>query len=80
MTLDGVDRSGHSLWCGHITQPPTCHGVGFAESVDRDCEIVRLLRERRDAHVFGVVINKLLVNFIGQDVNVLLGGDLHNCL
>src|SRR5437879_618535 len=38
--------------------------VGFTEAVDCNCQIVRCLRERCDAHVFRVVVDELLVNFI----------------
>ena len=72
------------MWCGsgssrplsrplrarQITEPPAGHRVGFAEAVDGDREVVGFLRERRDAHVFRIVVDELLVDFVGQNVNV----------
>ena len=65
MALDRIDCFGHRLGCRQITEAPACHGVCFAEAVHSDREIVRFLRERRDAHMFGIVINEFFVNFVG---------------
>ena len=80
MALNGIDRFGHCFRRGQIPKTPTRHRVGFAKAVDRDCQIVRFLGKRRDAHVLCIVINELLVNFVGQNVNVLLSGNINNRL
>ena len=64
MALDGIDRFDHGIGRCQITETPTGHRVGFTEAVDRNCQIVRCLGERCDAHVFRVVVDELLVNFI----------------
>ena len=78
MALNGIDRSGHRFRRGDISEPPTRHRVGFAESVNRDRQIVSLLRERRDADVFRIVINQFFVDLVGQDVDVFLRRDLND--
>ena len=75
VALNRIDRLGHRFRRSQITEPPASHRVGFAETVDRDREIVSFLRKRRDADVFGVVVNQLLVNFVRQNVDVFLGRD-----
>ena len=80
MALDGIDRFRHRFRRGEIAETPTRHRIGFAEPVDCDREIVGFLRERRDAHVLCAVINELLVNLVGQNINVLFSGDIDNRL
>ena len=80
MALDRINGFSHCFRRRQITEPPTCHGVGFAESVDGDGEVVRFFRQRRDADMFEVVVNEFLVNLVGQNVNVFLGRDLNDCL
>ena len=76
VALDVVDGFRDRFRRGQITEAPARHRVGFAETVDRDGEVVGFLRKRRDADVFRVVVNKLLVNFVGQNVDVFFGRDL----
>ena len=76
VALDRIDRLGDRFRRAHVAEPPAGHRVGFAEAVDRDRQIVSLLRERRDADVFRVVVNQLLVDLVGQNVDVFLRRDL----
>ena len=76
VALDRIDRLGDRFRRAHVAEPPARHRVGFAEAVDRDREVVGLLRERRDADVFRVVVNQLLVDLVGENVDVFLRCDL----
>src|SRR3954468_14743379 len=78
MALDVVDGFGHRFRRGQITETPSRHRVSFAETVDRDGEVVGFLRDRRDADVFRVVIDELLVNLVGENVDVFLRSDLND--
>ena len=80
MALDRIDCFGHRFLRRQITEAPAGHGVCFAEAVNGNCEFVCLLRERRDAHVLGVIVNEFLVNFVRQNVNVFLSGDIDDGL
>ena len=75
VALHGIDRAGDRLGSGEVAEAPTGHGVGFAESVDGDGEVVGFGGDRGDAHMLGAVVGEFLVDFIGEDVDVLLGGD-----
>ena len=75
MTLHAVYALDKVLGTGHIAQTPTGHGVGFAESVHGDRAREDLLREAADAHVRGAVIQDLLVDLVGDDVELLVAQD-----
>ena len=71
MALQRVDDFGDGLGRAEVTETPTSHGVGFAESVDRDGEVVGFFGERGHADVRGIIIDELLVDLVGKDENVL---------
>ena len=67
---------GNRFWSGGIADTPTRHGIGLGETVNGDGEIIQVFAEGCDAGVLGVAIDKVLVNFIGEDDDVLIKGNV----
>ena len=61
---------------GDVAEAPTGHGVRLAETVDGEGEVVDVLAEGGQGGVLGIVIDELFVNFVREDINLLVDGDL----
>ena len=79
VALDRIDYLGQTGRGGHVPKAPTSHGVGFAESVDGESEVIEILAERSDGGVFYIIINEFFVNFVGEDVDLFVQGNLGEC-
>ncbi len=51
-----------------ITDAKTCHGIGLADTVDEQCLGFDRFAERSDAGMLAPVENKLVVDFVRNDV------------
>ena len=71
MALHGINHAGDWLWRCQIAKAPSCHGIRFAEAVDRDCEVIGFWRDRGNADMLSTIVGEFFVNFVGKDEDVL---------
>ena len=75
MTLDRVDHFRENDGGCDVTEAPSGHSVRFAKTVHREGEVVEFLAKGCDRGVFHSIIDKLFVDFVGEDEDFLFEGN-----
>ena len=74
MTLKRSHSFDESCISGCVTNSPSGHGVSFGNTIDDNGTILYFLGDRSNAEVFLSFIDQLLVNFIGNNIEVMFAG------
>ncbi len=76
MTLDFGHGADNIFRTSSIPYPPTCHGISFGDPVDEDSLLFDLLSKRGKACEAEIIIDKMGIDFISDDVDILFGDNI----
>ena len=80
MALERRHGADDGLGTRGVADAPAGHGVGLGNAVDHDRLRADFVAQRSDGNVLLAVVNQLLIDFVGDDVKLLLHGQRGDAL